>query len=161
MAQRHEITRANGRYEDTRSVQAVWAEMSNDMSRLVRQEVELAKVEATEKLAHAAKAGAMFSGMALTGFLALQVLSVAAALALALVMPTVLGFAIVGAVYLVATALLFLTGRRKLKDFSASPMRAPQMLKDDMRSAKSSFQQGIQGGAPGTYRRDWNGYQGR
>ena len=162
MEQRYETGRAYGRYDDdSRSLQAVWTEMSNDMSRLVRKEVELAKVEATQKLTHAAKAGAMFSGMALTGFLALQVLSVTAALALALFMPMVLGFAIVGVAYLVLTGLLFATGRKKMKDFSSSPLRAPQMVKDDLRMAKSSLQQGIQGGGNGNYGRDWHGYQGR
>ena len=159
MDDRYDMRRANGCADDNRSLQELWSSMSTDMSRLVRKEVELAKVEATEKITHAAKAGAMFSGMALTGFLALQVLSVTAALALALVMPMVLGFAIVGVAYLILTGLLFATGRKKMKDFSAAPLRSTQTVKDDIRWAKSSLQQGIQGGGTSAYGRSGNGYR--
>lgn len=133
--------------------------MSADMGRLVRMEVELAKVEATEKFTEAAKAGAMFSSMAVTGFLALQVLSVTAALALALVMPTVVAFLIVGVAYLVLTGLLFAQGRKRMAEFSRKPMHSAQNLKDDLKWAKSAVSQGMSGPESGSSYpgRMWNG----
>jgi hypothetical protein len=97
--------------------------MAADVSSLVRLEIELAKSELQKQ----AKDGAAGAALALVavGLITLAVImaSVAAAFALALVVPTWAGFLIVAGVYLLIAALLIFIGVRRFKRIKG-PQRA-------------------------------------
>lgn len=88
--------------------------VAEDVSDLVRAEIELAKAE----LAHGAKAKAtglgMLAGAGVAGWLGLQGLLITLALLLALVLPMWAAALIVTGVLLAGAAALALIGRRKL-----------------------------------------------
>jgi len=143
------------RLGDARSVPELVSEMSSEFGDLVRREVELAKTEVKEQLGTATKAGAMFTATGVLGFLALQVLSVAAALGLAAVLPDALAFAIVGVVYLAVAGLALARGRRSLSEFQPVPEQTIQTIKEDIEMARASLARGASSPAEPAYARPW------
>ena len=103
---------------------------TKDLSLLVSQEIALAKAEIKRDVLAAGKGAGMFGGAGFTGLLALLFLSIA--LAFALGKPTTLGvgFLLVGLLYLIAAAVLALTGKKKLAQVGP-PERTIETLKDD------------------------------
>jgi hypothetical protein len=145
----------NPRPGDDRSVPELFSEMTSEFGDLVRREVDLAKAEVKEQLGTATKAGAMFTATGVLGFLALQVLTIAAALGLAAVLPDALAFALVGIVYLVVAGLALAKGKRNLSEFKPVPEQTIQTIKEDIQVAKSSLARGVNSdGQPG-YARPW------
>jgi len=118
------------------SLGQLFAAASRDLSLLVHQEIELAKIELKVD-AKRAGIGAGFLGAA--GALALFAaifLSVAVAFGIAgLGLPLGIGFLIVGAVYLLIAAVLGLSGIRNMKKVGP-PKRTIQTVKDDIAWAK-------------------------
>ncbi|MDQ3979758.1 MAG: phage holin family protein [Actinomycetota bacterium] len=127
---------------DDRSVKELVSALSSELRTLVQKELELAKVEVKEQASRAAKAGAMFGGGAGAGYFALLLFSFAAAWGLAQLMPTALGFLIVGAVYAVVAAVLFARGRRQAKAVQP-PTQAVQSLQQDVQVAKDAVSRGM------------------
>ncbi len=79
-----------------------------DLAHLLRSEIELAKAEITADLKRGGLGGGLLGGGLFFIYVAVLFLSVTAALALGLVLPTVVGFAIIGGLYLLLGALLAL-----------------------------------------------------
>jgi hypothetical protein len=104
--------------------------MTSDLSTLFRQEVALAKVELKEEATKAGKGAGMFGGTAFAGYLAVVLLSFAAAWGLAEVMATGLGFLVMGALYAIVGGALFVAGRRKMESIHG-PQRTVQTVKED------------------------------
>lgn len=144
----------NPRPGDDRSVPELFSEMTSEFGDLVRREVDLAKAEVKEQLGTATKAGAMFTATGVLGFLALQVLSIAAALGLAAVLPDALAFAIVGLLYLVVAGLALAKGKRNLSEFKPVPEQTIQTIKEDIQVAKSSLARGVSSDGQ-AYARPW------
>lgn len=113
------------------SLRQLLPRMTSEAGVLVRKELDMAKAETKENMAVASKAGAMFSGTALAGFMALQLLSFAAAWGLATVLPAGVAFLIVGVVYLVVAAALFARGRKLASGMSLVPQQTLQAVKED------------------------------
>ncbi|MFI7522297.1 phage holin family protein [Micromonospora globbae] len=99
----------------TQSVGDLLGDVTRDMSTLVRQEIQLAKAELREEARSAAKAGGMFGGAALAGFLTILFVSYAAWWGLSNVMDQGWAALIVAAVWAVATAILAVAGRARLR----------------------------------------------
>ncbi len=127
---------------DDRSVKDLISELTSELRTLVQKELELAKVEVKEQASRAAKAGALFGGGAGAGYFALLLFSFAAAWGLAQLMPTPLGFFLVGLVYAIAAAVLFARGRRQASAIEP-PTQAVQTLKEDVQVAKDAFSRGM------------------
>ena len=109
--------------------------LTTDFTQLVSTQVELAKVELKEDVAKAGNGAGMFGGAAVTGLLAVLLLSFAAAWGLAEVMAPGFSFLIVGLVWAVAAAVLFLSGKSRMSDLS--PLSETQAtVKEDVRWAK-------------------------
>jgi hypothetical protein len=79
----------------------------------------------------------MFGVGGFVGYLAVIMLSFAAAWALAAVIPDGLAFLIVGAVYAVVAMVCFLAGRTRLQEFSPVPQETVETLKEDMEWARA------------------------
>jgi hypothetical protein len=109
---------------------------TQDLSELLRAEVELAKLELKEEATTAAKAGGMIAGAGVLGHLALLLLAFAAAWGLAAVMPTGLAFLIVGVVVGVVAAVMFGMGRTRMKTATPVAPQTTQTIKEDVQWAR-------------------------
>lgn len=117
------------------SLGALFSAASKDLSALVKAEIELAKVEMAAEVKKAG-IGAGFLGTAgVLSFVALLMLSTAAAEAIALVWPQWAGFLVVGGAYLLFAGLLGLGGARSLTAIKP-PRRTIRTVQDDIEWAK-------------------------
>jgi len=129
------------RAED-RSLSELLSEVTGELATLFRKEVELAKVETSEQVSRAAKAGAMLGAAGVVGFLALILFAFAAAWGLAAVLPNGLAFLIVAVVFAVVAAALASAGKKKIASVNPVPDKTVQTLKADVQVAKDSFARG-------------------
>jgi hypothetical protein len=111
--------------------------VSNDLTQLFRQEVDLAKAEIKQEAAKAGKAAGMLGGAGFAGYLAIVLLSFALVFGLANVMDAGWAALIVGALWAVVGAALYLTGRKQLKTVDPMPRRTVGTLKEDARWLKN------------------------
>ncbi len=130
------------RTED-RSLSELVSEVTGEIATLFRKEVELARVETTEQVSRAAKAGGMLGAAAVIGFLDLILFSFAAAWALSEVVPEGVAFLIVAVVFAVVAGLLFMAGKKRIADINPVPTQTVQTVKEDVQVAKDSFARGV------------------
>jgi uncharacterized membrane protein YqjE len=117
----------------------LFSRLTEDLSKLVRDEVELAKVEINATVGEARTAGISLGAAGLLGLMAFVMLSFAAAWGLTELVPEGVAFLIVGAVYgLVALALAAL-GRQRLKAVKPVPEQTVETLKEDVAWAKQQM----------------------
>ena len=122
---------------DDRSLGELVASATRDLSSLVHKEVELAKVEIKKDIAAAGKGAGLFGGAGLTGLFALLFLSAAAAYGIGALIGFGWGLLIVGLLYLVAAAVLALSGKKKISQVGP-PERTIETVKEDIAVVKSS-----------------------
>ena len=127
---------------DERSLSELLSDVTGEIATLFRQEVELARVETSEQVSRAAKAGAMLGAAAVVGFLTLILLAFAAAWGLTEVVPEGVAFLIVGVVFGLVAAVLASAGKKKIASIRPVPDQTVQTLKDDVQVAKDSFARG-------------------
>jgi Na+/melibiose symporter-like transporter len=125
------------RVDDDRSVGQLLGDVTRELQALVRKELELARAETKEELQRAGAAGKRFGVAALAGYLAVVMLTFAAAWALTAVMPTGWAFFAVGVVLGVVAGALALQGRRRLREFHPVPQETAETLKEDVQWLKS------------------------
>jgi hypothetical protein len=118
-------------------VSALVSQVTEDFTRLVRQEVELAKAEVRQEAAKAGKAAGMLGGAGFGGHLALVFLSLALMFGLGELMPIGWAAVIVGVLWAVVAAVLFVTGRNQLKNVSPAPKQTIETVKEDVQWAKT------------------------
>jgi nitrate/nitrite transporter NarK len=111
--------------------------ISDDLSRLFRQEVELAKVEVKQEAAKAGKAAGLLGGAGFAGYLAVVLLSFAVVFGLANVMDAGWAALIVAVVWLVVGGVLYLSGSQRLKTVDPMPRRTVDTLKEDAKWLKN------------------------
>jgi hypothetical protein len=120
----------------------LFGRLSGDMMLLVRQELELFRVEMTEKMretgTRVAGGATMFSMAAVCGFLALAALTTTVILLLALVLPAWVGALIVACLYGIAAAFMALSGKHQLQDVTPPvPKQTIETVKEDVEWAKT------------------------
>jgi len=119
------------------SIGEVIGNISNDLSQLFRQEVELAKAEIKVEAAKAGKAAGFLGGAGFAGYLAVVLLSFALVFGLANVMDAGWAALIVAVIWLIIGAVLFVNGRKKLKTVDPMPRRTVDTLKEDAQWLKN------------------------
>ena len=120
-------------------------ELSEQTSRLVRQEVELAKAELTVKGKRAGVGAGMFGGAGVSGLYALGALTAAAIAALALAVATWLAALIVAVVWAAIAGVMALTGKSKVQQaMPPVPRDSVDSVKEDVQWTKARAQQGRQ-----------------
>jgi uncharacterized membrane protein YqjE len=128
-------------HQDTlrdQSVGELVASLSRDLSTLVRQEVELAKVEMSEKGKKAGLGAGMFGGAGVAALLALISLSVMAILVLNAWMKDWLAALIVTLFWGAVAGLLAMRGRQELQELgSPVPEQTKETIKEDIEWAKN------------------------
>jgi uncharacterized protein YacL len=115
-------------------------QLSEETTRLVHQEIELAKAELTQKGKQAGMGAGMFGGAGVVGFLALAALTACFIFALDIVLPAWLAALIVAVVYGAIAAVLAMRGRAKLRQATPLvPEQAIQTTKEDVQWAKTQM----------------------
>jgi nitrate/nitrite transporter NarK len=121
-----------------RPVGELLRQLSQETTTLVKQEIDLAKAEMTEKGKQAGIGAGMFGGAGVSGLLALIFLSLAVVAALDTATWTWLAALIVGLVWAAAAAVLALQGRNKMQQAAPpAPEQAIESTKEDVQWAKS------------------------
>ncbi|HEU5033574.1 MAG TPA: phage holin family protein [Mycobacteriales bacterium] len=111
------------------------AAATRDLSLLVHKEVELAKTEITTELKRAGLGAGLLGGAGFVGFFALLLLSVAAAMGIATVIPVWGGFLCIGGLYALGAGLFALLGLGAVVKVRP-PHRTIRTVKDDLEWAK-------------------------
>ena len=119
------------------SVGELIGNISNDLSQLFRQEVELAKVELKQEASKAGKAAGMLGAAGFAGYLLVILLSFALVAALSNVMDPGWAALIVAVLWAIVGAVLYANGRKKLKTVDPTPRRTVDTLKEDAQWLKN------------------------
>jgi MFS family permease len=120
-------------------------QLSEQTSRLVRQEVELAKTELAIKGKRAGIGAGMFGGAGVVGLYAVGALVTAAIAALATAVDTWLAALIVGVVLAAVAGIVALTGKKKVQEaMPPVPEDSVESVKEDVQWTKTRAQQGRQ-----------------
>src|SRR5690348_15097968 len=112
----HAHDRINDEEVAETSVGEMIGNISNDLSQLFRQEVELAKAELKQEASKAGKAAGMLGGAGFAAYLAVVLLSFALVFALSNVMDPGWAALIVAVIWAIIGAVLYANGRKKLKN---------------------------------------------
>jgi Putative Actinobacterial Holin-X, holin superfamily III len=112
-------------------------EIGEHLSKLMRQELVLAKAEIREEATKAGKAGGMLGGAGLAGYTAALFGTLAAVFGLGHVMDLGWAALIVTVIWAVIGTVLFVTGRSRLRQVSPKPEQTMETLKEDARWARN------------------------
>src|SRR3954470_21925529 len=113
-------------------------QLSEQTTTLVKQELELAKAEVTEKGKKAGAGAGMFGGAGVAAFLGLGALTAALIVALDGAMALWLAALIVGLIWLAIAGVLALQGRNKVQEATPPvPEQATESVKEDVQWAKT------------------------
>jgi uncharacterized membrane protein YqjE len=121
---------------DDQSIGDLISEISTDLSQLVRDEIELAKAEIKQESTKAGKAFGMLGGAGYAGHFVLLLGSLTVIFALANVMDIAWAALIVTAVWAVVAAVLYTTGRKRLRTVNLKPEQTVESLKEDAQWAR-------------------------
>jgi len=113
----------------TTSLGDLLSEVSQDISTLFRQEVELAKAELTVSAKKAGKGAGLFGGAGLTGLFALLFLSIAAWWGPGYLLNNALSAVVIAVIYSIVALVLFLRGKRELKTINGAPKTVDSLKK--------------------------------
>lgn len=117
-------------------------EVSEELTTLVGKQVELAKVELSEKAKEAGQGAGMFGGAGLFGLLALGTLSATVILGLSTFLPAWVSALIVSVLYGVIAGVLFTRGKAKVSKVSPVPAQAVDSAKQTAQEIGSSWARG-------------------
>jgi uncharacterized membrane protein YqjE len=113
-------------------------QLSEQTTTLVRQELELAKAEVSEKGKKAGTGAGMFGGAGVSALLGLGAITAAAITLLDNAMSTPLAALIVGVVWFAIAGVLALQGRNKVQEATPPvPEQTTESVKEDVQWAKS------------------------
>ena len=118
-----------------KSLGELLSRLTGDFGDLVSTQMELAKVEIKHEVTRAGRGAGFLTGGGLAAYLAVTLLSFAAAWGLAEVMAEGWAFLIVGVVWAAVAAALFLSGRRQLEAVRGAP-QTKTSIKEDVEWAK-------------------------
>jgi uncharacterized membrane protein YqjE len=127
----------SGRTEDPRSLGDIVGDIANDLSTMVRSELELAKTEAKQEVTKAGKTAGMFGGAAISGYFALLFLSLFVMYLLDNVMGLEWAALIVMAIWAIAAGVLAALGRAQAKKATPPMETTKNSIKEDVRWAKN------------------------
>lgn len=114
--------------------------LSEKLSQLVRDEIQLARTELTAKAKHAGLGIGLFAGAAFLAFFAFATLVATAVLGLANAVPAWLAALIVAVALLVLAGVLGMVGAKALKrGMPPTPERAQASVKHDIQAIKEGF----------------------
>jgi uncharacterized membrane protein YqjE len=122
---------ASSQPRDDRSLGEIVGDISQNLSTLVRQEIDLAKTELRQEASTAGKGIGMLAGAAVTALLMLIFLSWALTWLLDNWMPVEVAALITALLWAVVTGVLASMGRKKLQEANPQLPQTQQTLKED------------------------------
>ena len=118
-------------------------QLSDQTTTLVKQEIDLAKAELTEKAKTAGTGAGMFGGAGVAGLFALAALTTCVIAVLDTAMDLWLAALIVAVVYAAVAGVLALQGRNKVQEAGPPvPEQAKESVKEDVEWAKTRAKSG-------------------
>lgn len=128
---------SSGTSSGTRSLGEIVGDITQDMSTLIRQEMDLAKSELKREVTKLGVGAGMFAGAGVAGHLMLIFLSFALTFLLDNWMPLELAALIVALLWGIAAAVLAAKGRQEIKNANPALPVTQQTLKEDAQWAKT------------------------
>ena len=127
----------NATQSDERSLGQIVSDVSTDLTTLMRQEIELAKVELKQEVTQAGKGAGMLGGAGLAGYFVLLFLSFALVFLLDSWLPIEAAALITALVWGLVAAVLAVVGRKKLREANPQLPVTQQSLKEDAQWVKA------------------------
>lgn len=127
---------------DERSLSDLVGEVTGDLQKLFRQEVALAKTELREEAAKAGKAAGLLSGAGFAGYMTVVLLSFAAVFGLAELIGLGWAAVVVAVLWAIAGAVMFVMGRKRMREVSPKPERTIETLEEDAQWVKHPTRSG-------------------
>ena len=124
--------------EPDKSVGELLGDVSKDLGELMGMHVDLAKTELKEEITQAVSTAKLFGIGAFAGYMTLIMVSLTLALVLAVWLPMWAGFAIVAALWGIASAVLLVMGRGHLQQIEA-PHETVETVKGDVEWAQQQM----------------------
>jgi uncharacterized membrane protein YqjE len=122
------------------SMGALFKQLSDELSTLVRQELRLAQAEMTEKGKKAGIGIGMFGGAGVVSFLALQALTACVVALLATAIDVWIAALIITVVYAAVAGGLALSGKKQVSEATPPvPEQTAETLKEDVQWAKTQL----------------------
>lgn len=126
------------------SIPELMKRLSHDLTLLIRQELDLARVELIQKSKVVGAGAGMFSGAAVAGVLALGAFTAFLILVLSLAMASWLAALIVTIVYGAVAAVLAMNGRQKIEEATPLvPEQTVDTVKEDVKWAKTRIKSAV------------------
>ena len=119
------------------SVGQLIGDISDDLSKLFRQEVELAKAEVKQEASKAGKAAGALGAAVFAGYLTVVLLSFALVFALGNVMDLGWAALIVAVIWAIVGAALYAVGRKRMRTVEPVPRRTVETIKEDAQWLKN------------------------
>jgi len=121
-----------------RSIGELFGKLSDETSTLIRQEMELARAELTEKGKEAGKGAGLFGGAATVALLGAGAITAGIILLLDLAIASGLAAIVVGLIYVGIAAFLGLQGRNRIQAATPPvPEQTVETVKEDVEWAKT------------------------
>jgi uncharacterized membrane protein YqjE len=114
---------------DSRSLGEIVSDISTDLTTLIKQEMDLAKVELKQEVTQAGKGAGMLGGAGVAGHLVLVFLSLALTFLLDNWMPIELAALITAVVWGIVAGVLALSGKKALQESNPQLPKTQQSLK--------------------------------
>ncbi|GAB2875996.1 hypothetical protein GCM10027026_28690 [Myroides odoratimimus subsp. xuanwuensis] len=122
---------------DSRSLGEIVSDVTDDLTTLIRQEMELAKTEMKEEFSKAGKGAGLLGGAGIAGHLLLISLTLTLMFLLDNWMPLEVAALIVTVVWGIVAAVLALTGKKALQESNPQLPETQQSLKEDAQWARA------------------------
>jgi uncharacterized membrane protein len=116
---------------EERSLGDLFVGLTDDMSTLMRQEIQLAKAETMKTVSKAMRSTIMMVAGGLLAYAGLIVLLIAVAIAVGAVMPYWLSSLLVAIVAIVVGAILIQSGRSTIQELTIVPEKSVESIKED------------------------------
>lgn len=124
--------------DDERTIGQLVADASADISSIMRSEVELAKVEIKNDIAHAGKGAGMFAGAGVLGAYGFGLLLLGLAWVIAIWLPVWAGLLIVAGVLFVIAAILALVGKGQIGKVQGKPQKTINNAQQTVEAVKGA-----------------------
>lgn len=122
--------------ETQKSLSQLFSDLSNDLSTLIRQEIELAKTETLEKFNTTIRSVILLIAGGIVAYAGVIILLIALSIFLGIWMPYWLSTLIVGLAALVIGGIMLIVGKNAITNLSVVPEKTVETIKEDAQWAK-------------------------
>lgn len=125
--------------KEERSIGELFSELAGETSNLVRQEIDLARVELTQKAADVGTNIAWLTAGGVIGLVGALALTAALILILAKFIEPWLAAVLVGGAFIIVAAVMVMSAIKAIKDTELTPRQTVETLKEDTQWLKNQI----------------------